>query len=620
MILSCGKDASRKISTPEIIKTKAGIEMVKIPAGWFQMGSDKGKPDESPVHKVWVDSFLMDKYEVTQDLYDKLVLGNPSHFKGADNPIEQMRWSDAALYCNARSKDEGLELCYNEETGECNFQANGYRLPTEAEWEYACRAVTKGDYFFGNDPRMLKEYAWYAENSIDRTHPVGQKKPNPWGLYDMYGNVTEWCNDRYDENYYKNSPDKNPRGPEAGKRFVLRGSAWSSSPDVCRSSSRAGENPGFQDACFARDNIGFRCVRKADSVQQSAISSQLLAFNIQHPASSTQNPVSSIQYQASSIKHPASRTGFIYDEIYLKHKTGPSHPESPKRLESIVARVNKLLGTDTSLKLIKPETPDNVAQWITAIHTPQYVERVRRSCREGIEYLDSTDTPVSYESYDVALAAVGGVLTAIDKVMAGEVSNAFCAIRPPGHHALKDRAMGFCLFNNVAIAARYIQKKYKLSKILIVDWDVHHGNGTQDAFYDDPTVLYFSTHQYPFYPGTGSKDEKGIGKGLGYTINVPFPAGTGDKEYKRVFDEILRPKALEFDPDFVLISAGFDAHKDDPLGGMNITAQGFGELTKIVKDIADNCCNGRIVSVLEGGYDLDGLADSVEMVILALSS
>ena len=262
---SCGRGggSGRAAKTPKIIRTKSGVEMVLIPGGWFEMGSDRGRANESPVHRVWVDSFLMDRYEVTQEQYAKLMLGNPSHFKGPDRPVEQISWAMAALYCNARSRAEGLEPCYDEETGKCNFQANGYRLPTEAEWEYACRAGTDTKYFFGNDGRRLREYAWYAENSLGMTHPVGRKKPNPWGLYDMYGNVAEWCNDIYGENYYRNSPDRNPRGPSDGERYVLRGGSWNSSADACRSSYRMGEEPGFQDACFARDTIGFRCVRKA---------------------------------------------------------------------------------------------------------------------------------------------------------------------------------------------------------------------------------------------------------------------------------------------------------------------------------------------------------------------
>jgi len=209
------------------------------------------------------------------------------------------------------------------------------------------------------------------------------------------------------------------------------------------------------------------------------------------------------------------------------------------------------------------------------------------------------------------------VLTAIDAVMEKKVTNAFCAIRPPGHHAVRDQAMGFCIFNNVAIGARYIQKKYNLSKILIVDWDVHHGNSTQAMFYDDPNVLYFGVHQYPFYPGTGSEAEKGSGEGLNYNINVPLPAGSGDSIYLRVFEEKLWPAALAFCPDFVLISAGFDAHENDLLGDMKVTSEGFAQLTQIVKQIAQECCEGRLVSVLEGGYG-DGLAICAEAHIRVL--
>jgi acetoin utilization deacetylase AcuC-like enzyme len=208
--------------------------------------------------------------------------------------------------------------------------------------------------------------------------------------------------------------------------------------------------------------------------------------------------------------------------------------------------------------------------------------------------------------------AAGGVLTAIDAVMEHRVTNAFCAVRPPGHHALKNKAMGFCIFNNVAIGTKYIQEKYNLPKVLIVDWDVHHGNGTQAAFYDDPNVLYFSTHQYPFYPGSGSQAEQGTGKGLHTIINVPMPAGSGDDQYLKAFEEKLVPAASSFSPDFVLVSAGFDAHEGDLLGGMRVTDQGFAKLTQITKSIAEKCCAGRLVSVLEGGYRLDDLAASVE--------
>jgi len=262
----CCKKSEEPISgctAPEVVTTKSGLEMVLVPAGRFEMGSHSGQTDQSPVHTVWVGAFLMARYETTQEQYGRLVLGNPSHFKGPDRPVEQVSWADAALYCNKLSGAEGLEPCYNEETAECNFEADGYRLPTEAEWEYACRAGTNGPYHFGGDARRLKQYAWFAGNSSNKTHAVGQKKPNPWGLFDLHGNVAEWCNDVYDKDYYKVSPEKNPRGPAEGEKYVLRGGAWNSSSQACRPAGRVGEDPGFQDACFARDAIGFRCVRNA---------------------------------------------------------------------------------------------------------------------------------------------------------------------------------------------------------------------------------------------------------------------------------------------------------------------------------------------------------------------
>ncbi len=214
--------------------------------------------------------------------------------------------------------------------------------------------------------------------------------------------------------------------------------------------------------------------------------------------------------------------------------------------------------------------------------------------------------------------AAGGMLSAIDAVMAGKVENAFCAVRPPGHHAVRDRAMGFCIFNNIAIGAKYIQEKYGLSKILIVDWDVHHGNGTQESFYEDPDVLYFSLHRYPFYPGTGSLSQKGQGDGLNLNLNFPLPAGSTDEDYLEIFEAQLKPAVVSFSPDFVLISAGFDAHVEDPLGGMAVTEEGFAMMTQIVKEIAQQCCESRLVSILEGGYHLQALADSVDAHIRVL--
>ncbi len=571
-------------SAPTTMTTKSGIEMVLIPGGSFEMGSAKGTPDEAPVHKVQLNPFWMDRYEVVQEEFKKYQLPDPSHFKGPKQPLEQIKWTDAALYCNERSRAEGLEPCYDEQTWECNFGANGYRLPTEAEWEYACRAGSTAAYGFGEAPGQLKEHAWYADNSGGKTHPVGQKKPNAWGLYDMHGNVAEWCNDHYVEGYYQQSSDQDPRGPDQGKERVLRGGAWNSTAESCRSAYRASD-PSIDDTCLANDAIGFRCVRNATANDLQADGGGIMPVEAK------------------------SKTGFVYDDIYLQHQTTPGHPERPERLTAIVERL-KTTGLYPRLVPIAPRAA--ALKWIETIHMPAYVTRVQRSCAEGERYLDSGDTPISTKSCDVAVRASGGVLAAVDAVMRGDVTNAFCAVRPPGHHATADRAMGFCIFNNVAIGTRYVQQEYKLAKVLIVDWDVHHGNGTQAAFYDDPGVLYFSVHQYPFYPGSGSEAEKGRGKGLNYTLNVPLPAGSGDDEYVEVFEKRLRPAALAFGPDFVFISAGFDAHEDDTLGGMKVTTEGFGKLSRTVKQIADRCCQGRLVSVLEGGYGLDGLAASVE--------
>jgi acetoin utilization deacetylase AcuC-like enzyme/formylglycine-generating enzyme required for sulfatase activity len=576
---------------PRTIKTSSGIEMVVIVGDWFEMGSAAGPADEMPVHKVWVSSFLIDKCEVTQDEFKKYQLPDPSHFKNPKNPLEQINWTDAAVYCNERSRAEGLQSCYDEKTWQCNFDADGYRLPTEAQWEYACRAGTRIEYSFGSNARNLRTYAWFSENSSGRTHPVGQKKPNLLGLYDMCGNVAEWCNDWYSASYYKDSPTHDPKGPLKGKERVLRGGAWSSSADGCRPARRASD-PSINDTCLASDAIGFRCVRRASGNLSS------------DPNEKEDNPAPK-----------NAKTGFVYSDIYLEHKTTPGHPENPARLTAIVGRL-KESGLYDKLHLLTP-SPISL-DWLRTVHESSYIERAKQSCEDDAGYLDSMDVPISGKSFEAALMAAGGVLTAVDAVMEQKVTNAFCAVRPPGHHATPDHAMGFCIFNNVAVAAKYVQKKYGLKRVLIVDWDVHHGNGTQAVFYNDPTVLYFSVHRYPFYPGTGSEAEKGSGPGLNHTINVPLSAGAGDREFIQAFEQRLKPAALAFSPDFVLISAGFDSHFDDLLGGMQVTEQGFAQMTEIVKMIAEKCCRGRLVSVLEGGYSLTGLAASVEAHIRVL--
>ncbi|MFC1634677.1 formylglycine-generating enzyme family protein [Planctomycetota bacterium] len=250
-------------------KTESGVEMVQLPGGRFTMG-DKDEVDAVP-HEVVVSSFYIDKYLVTQEEYQRITGKNPSRWKAGKNPVEQVRWSDAVRYCNARSKLEGLQPCYDLNTWQCNFDADGYRLPTEAEWEYACRAGTTRAYFFGDDPAKLKDYAWFEQNSGSKPRPVGQKRPNQWGLYDMHGNVWEWCNDFYKVDYYQESPEENPKGPKTSETKVVRGGAWKFRAESCRSGYRYNEAPGYTDVCFGYDIYGFRCVRNApDAIEMRA--------------------------------------------------------------------------------------------------------------------------------------------------------------------------------------------------------------------------------------------------------------------------------------------------------------------------------------------------------------
>ena len=308
-------------------------------------------------------------------------------------------------------------------------------------------------------------------------------------------------------------------------------------------------------------------------------------------------------------------TGLVYHPAYLDHDMGAGHPESPDRLRAIMRQLEQS-GTAARLTMIAPREAED--EWITQVHQPAYLSMLKANAPASGRLSLDPDTSMSPGSLTAAYLAAGGALAAVDAIMNKQVDHVFCAVRPPGHHAEAGRAMGFCLFNNVAIATRYAQKKYGLTRVLIVDWDVHHGNGTQHSFEDDPSVLFFSTHQYPHYPGTGRATERGKGAGEGFTINVPMEAGEGDEEYRSVFLKWLVPAADDFKPEFVIISAGFDAHKDDPLASMGLTEEGYADLTGIVAGIAKRHAGGRILSSLEGGYNLTALAGSVDGHLQAL--
>jgi acetoin utilization deacetylase AcuC-like enzyme len=303
------------------------------------------------------------------------------------------------------------------------------------------------------------------------------------------------------------------------------------------------------------------------------------------------------------------KAGLVYDPIYLEHDTG-DHVENAQRLVTTMSYL-KEAGIREKLTCL-PARPALLEE-LEMIHTPEYISYVKNKAKKGGGWLDP-DTVMSPRSYEVALYAAGGVLAAVEAVMKSEVDNAFALVRPPGHHAIRDRAMGFCIFNNVAIAAKFALSKFNLKRVLIADFDVHHGNGTQDAFYADPKVLYFSTHQYPFYPGTGWLDETGTGAGEGTTVNFPMAAGWGDEEYWRAFNEVLVPVARRFQPQFILVSAGFDAHWADHLAMMRVTITGFAQMARILKELADELCQGRLVFTLEGGYNLQVVASSVKAI------
>lgn len=299
--------------------------------------------------------------------------------------------------------------------------------------------------------------------------------------------------------------------------------------------------------------------------------------------------------------------GYVYDPIYLKHDTG-EHVENARRLEAIISHLEQT-GLKSQLTLVKPR-PASVEE-LALVHQEQYISHIQEVARKGGGWLDP-DTVMSADSYDVARYAAGGVIRAVEAVMGGEVDSVFALVRPPGHHATSRQAKGFCLFNNIAIAAKYALAQYELERILIVDFDVHHGNGTQETFYDNPRVMYISTHQYPFYPGTGSVEETGGGAAEGTNINIPLPAGCGDDEYLKVFEQIIVPAAKRFQPQLILVSAGYDGYWADPLALMEVSVTGFGQMARIIKGLADELCGGRLVFTLEGGYNLDALAASVK--------
>jgi len=301
------------------------------------------------------------------------------------------------------------------------------------------------------------------------------------------------------------------------------------------------------------------------------------------------------------------KVGYVYDPIYLQHDTG-YHSENISRLTSTISYLEKT-GTLAELVLLPPRaaTVDEIA----TVHDRQYIAYLEYVARKGGAWLE-VDTVMSAKSYDAAIYAAGGTIIAAEAVMDGKVNSSFALVRPPGHHATQDQAMGFCIFNNIAVAAKYVRTKYKLDRIAIIDFDVHHGNGTHDAFVSDPHVLYVSTHQYPHYPGTGKVEDIGIGEGKGTKVNIPLPAACGDTEYLTVFEKIIVPVTRRYQPQLIMVSAGYDLHWADELAQMQVTTTGFVGMVRIIKQLADELCGGRMAYVLEGGYNLEALSTSIK--------
>ncbi|MBC2593157.1 histone deacetylase [Ruficoccus amylovorans] len=310
-----------------------------------------------------------------------------------------------------------------------------------------------------------------------------------------------------------------------------------------------------------------------------------------------------------------ARTALFQHPDFVHHETGPDHPECLERYRAIIdALENSSLQSELQWHLAEPATLEQ----LEANHDRDYIRHVEEACLAGTGQFDKGETRVSHESFQVARLAAGAAVGAVDAVLAGACDNAFCALRPPGHHAERAKAMGFCLFNNVAIAARHARKAHGLDRVFILDWDIHHGNGTQHSFYDDGQVFFCSLHQYPFYPGTGNADEQGIGAGKGTTLNLPLPPRTKGDTYQNLLAGPVADAVAGFRPDLLLVSAGFDAHRDDPMAHMDLTEEDFGAMTRTARALADEHCGGRLVSVLEGGYEHKALAASVKAHLRSL--